>query len=375
MDMRGKHVVLYTSGVAMALAALSASLTYYMQHPNELTPQKVNEFKIELTDIQAELEAGSAPVVPVPVAIDTVMGWWYPGEPACDALIEVANANLEVVKPEYFVIRDGGRFEFMTEERYGCNGYSEANIAAVKRLAPEQFVMVSASYAQDMDAFLRQDERTGEYTDRLVSFAVETGFTGVELDFEDFGGWTPDIYERYKAFVTRLGNALHAEGKELMLALPAVRNETEEQWYTLRLAELERLPVDHLVIMGYDYQYDHGAGQPVAPLDWLAEVVRFSQQRVSDDSKLVIGVPSYGYEVDAADGRIRITTAAQAATNPLYATAERDPRSMELIAKRGGSVLVYQDAVSIQAKLDTIAENGIGRVSIWHFGGNPWIPQ
>lgn len=370
MDMRGKDVVLYSSGIAMLLAAISAWLTYYANNPQEVTPEKIEMIQEQLVEVQESL--GKSVVLP-PVAVDTVMAWWYPGEPACDALAEAAQANLQVVKPEYFVIRDGGNFEFMTEETYGCNGYSEENIKAVKNLAPEQFVMVSASYAPDMDAFLQRDARTGEYTEQLVSFAVDSGFDGVELDFEDFGGWTPDIYERYKDFVTRLGNALHAENKELMVDLPAVRNGVEEEWYLMRLNELERLPIDYLVIMAYDYQYDYGIGQPVTPLEWLGQVVKFTTSRVQNDEKIVIGLPSYGYSATKSTNRINIITAEQASKHPLYARAKRDSASMELIATAGGQVLVYQDADSIQAKIDVVGQNGISKVSIWHLGGNPFF--
>lgn len=372
MDMRGKHIVLYSSSLAFVLAAFSAWLTLYMQNPAAANPAELYAIQDSINEIVQERENMNTVIPkPVPVEIDTVMAWWYPGEPACSAVTEAKALNLDIVKPEYFVIRDGGVFEFMTEEKYGCNGYSKKNIEAVKKLADRQFVMVSASYAQDMDIFLKTDEETNRYTNQLVAFAVNENFTGVELDFEDFGGWTPEIYTRYKAFVSRLGTELRQNGKELMIDLPAVRSVAEENWYVLRMADLERLPVDYFVIMGYDYQYDHGVGESVAPLEWLAEVVLFAQQRIEDDSKLVIGIPSYGYIGNLRTGKIEIVTEEQARKHPLYSQAKRLEESQEYMAKNRTEVLVFQDSVSIDAKVDTVAKNGIGKVSIWHLGGNP----
>lgn len=362
--------------MAGILAALLLWLETLATNPAAVSPQQLTELTNQLRTEVMALDPTPTPAIPEPVTVDRFMAWWYPGEPACTAVAEARTAELDVVKPEFFVIRAGGELEFMTEAAYGCNGYTEARAAEIRDLAPEQFVMVSASYAPEMDAFLQQDTATGEHVERLVTFVVENQFTGVELDFEDFGGWTPEIYERYKVFVTRLGTALHAKDKQLMIDLPAVRNDVEEAWYTLRLAELEQLPVDYLVVMGYDYQFDHGVGQPVAPLTWLREVVHFSLQRLQDDSKLVIGIPAYGYVGNFSDSTIRIMTHEQASAHRLFDQATRDSSSAEFIATGAREVLVYSDATSVAEKIKTIGEAGVGVVSIWHLGGNllPELP-
>ncbi len=375
--MKTNVTILYSTSVLILLGALLAWLQLYNELPADAD---INDLHVIQDQLIAEANKQQTTIIsnlpqPVTIPITTTMAWWYPGEPACQAIIEAEQMQLDVVKPEYFVIRDGGRFELMSEELYGCNGYSQRNVEVTRSLAAQQFVMVSSAYAPDMDIFLTYDGKTGEYTEQLVNFVIENNFTGVELDFEDFGGWTQDIYERYKDFVTRLGTELHSEGKQLMIDLPAVRSETEQQWYSLRLSELEKLPVDYMVIMAYDYQFDHGVGQPVSPLDWLSEVVLFTRMQVEDDSRLVIGVPSYGYVGDIKTGRIRIVTNEQAKEHPLFNMAIRDERSAELIANNDQEYLIYQDAQSIQAKINTISQNGIGKISIWHLGGNPLHQQ
>lgn len=366
--MTGRSTILYSSSLAIILIAISSLLTGYLQSPETVT---VNELQAISEQLESFSDLINTDVDTFePTKIDTYMAWLYPGAPACEAVKEASEFSFDVLKPEYFAVRDGGDFEFITADNYECNGYSVENAEQIKELSDEQFVMISSSYAQDMALFLSKDQQNNAYTQQIVDFVVENDFTGAELDFEDYGGWTSEIYVQYKAFVTRLGNALQAENKQLIIDLPPVRNKSEEAWYTFRLAELEQLPVDYIVIMGYDYQFDHGVGEPVAPLDWLEEVILFTRNSLKDTSKIVIGVPSYGYVGNTGSGQINILTKEQASSRTLFDSAVRDGESAEMIAERGQQVLVYQDQVSLDAKIAVVEKMGINKVSVWHLGGN-----
>jgi spore germination protein YaaH len=366
--MKNKSIIIYSSWIAMSLASIAMLLIDYQRNPSNATPEALNDIQEELTDLARKMNEQTTPTT-----LKTVMAWLYPGEPACSAMDEAEEYKLDVIKPEYFLVQPGGRMSLLHEADFGCNGYSEANVARVKQLAPKQIVMVSASSAKNLDAFLIRDANTGEHVRQLVDFVVREDLTGIELDFEDFTSWTPQLYDRYKSFVTRLGNELHAQNKELMIDLPAVRNATEEQRYVLRLAELERLPVDALIIMAYDYQYDNGVGEAVTPLDWLDQVVKFTKERVTNKEKIVIGLPTYGYTGEYSGSDIRILTNEQASKYPFYSSAQRDPNSKEMIAVNGRQTLVFQDVTSVSAKVDVVTRNGIDKVSFWHLGGNPWF--
>ena len=314
------------------------------------------------------------PEKPDPVPLGTVSAWVYPGPPACGALQEAMDGRgIDVLKVEYFSVRDGGVFELFTEDDYGCNGYSTTSAAQIRALSREQFITVSSAYARDMAAFLAVDNSTGEYTDQIVALTVAEEFTGVEIDFEDFGGWSAADYAAFKEFITRLGNELHGQGKELMIDMPPVSNATEEAWYQIRLPDLIDLPIDHVVIMAYDYQFDHGSGAPVAPLEWISDIVAFTLERYPYPDQLSIGVPSYGYQARISGGPIQIKTKEQLENVAGFSGAERDVESMEMMWRNRGVQYVYQDSESIQAKVDTILESGVGNVSIWHLGGNDWF--
>ena len=359
------------------LTAFLSWFTTYVESPTHADMDQLKKISDDLKELVDTPKDESN--IPVPTTNETsaekmVMGWMYPGEPSCDAIADAKKYSFGVLKPEYFSIREGGALELMTEDAYGCNGYSSKNVAEIRSLAKKQFVTVSSSYGGDMDTFLKKDMASGVHTKALVDFVVKNQMTGIELDFEDYGGWSKETTNRYMGFVKRLGEALHAKNKQLMVDLPPVRNESEENWYHFRLAEFNSLPVDYILIMTYDYQFDYGAGQPVAPTSWIKEVVAFTKKKVDDDNKIVIGLPSYGYQ-SGLNIPVNIVTLSQATKNPLFSTLRRDAESNELIAKVGNRVLVTQDSQSLSEKIKIVDEMGINKVSIWHIGGGNPLPK
>lgn len=310
-------------------------------------------------------------VAATPIITMKTMAWIYPGEPACNATNEYADGRaIDVLKAEFFTISNG-KLSMLTT---GCNSFSKENVAKMKTNSTEQFVTVSASDPSTLNTFLARAIITPQ-TDvtTLVNFVVTNNLTGVELDFEGYGSWTPKIYANYKTFIRILGNSLHAKRKKLMIDGPAVSNATEEaSWYLWRYADFVDLPVDSMVVMAYDYQYDYGAGAPITPLNWLKNVTTYIGSKYPKD-KITIGLPSYGYQGTIGEYDIKILTRDQMIKLPGYKTAKRDLASGEMSWKAGSQVYFYQDAKSLEMKRDVVMNLGIASVSIWHLGGNPWF--
>ena len=315
----------------------------------------------------------TSPVPTTTLSTLKTMAWIYPGNPACNASTEYADGRkIDVLKAEFFTI-NGGLLTLLTTTNSFCNGYSAANISRLKQYSTEQYATISSGSTNDMDTFLVQalGSASNDIT-TLVDFTVTNNITGIELDFEDFGGWSATSYANYKKFVTVLGNALRAKGKKLMLDGPAVSNASEENWFLWRYSDFTVLPVDTIVVMAYDYQYDNGVGSPVTPFDWLKNVILWTSGRYPKE-RIAIGLPSYGYQGTAGTYRSVILNADQIKTKAGYTTALRDSSSGEMTWTSGSTVYFYQDAQSLNMKRDVVASLGITSVSVWHLGGNPWF--
>ncbi len=305
-----------------------------------------------------------------------VMAWLYPGKPTCGARAEYTDGrSIDVLKPQYFSVGDGGALILLTEQSSGCNGYSPANVADLKKYSKEQYVTISSSDAGNMRMFLSDSINSSSNINTLVSFIVDNKLTGIELDFEDFGNWDAATYTEYKQVVTRLGNALHAQNKKLMIDGPATSNAVEEGWYIWRYADFTSLPVDQVVVMTYDYQFDQGAGQPVSPIPWIQSTIKWILSRFSNVARLSFGIPSYGYRATMGTQKFTLLTYDQMKMEPGFATAQRDAVSGEMTWQSGDTVYFYQDASSMTEKLSVIRVAGIRSVSVWHLGGNQWFSK
>jgi spore germination protein YaaH len=298
-----------------------------------------------------------------------VMAWIYPGEPACLAAKEIADGRkINVIKPEFFTI-NGGSLKLLNTQNSGCNSYSESTVRLIKKYSDEQYVTVSSSNTDDMRLFFKSDLDLAVKT--LSQFVIDNKLTGIELDFEDFGSWSSEDYTNYLEFVTKLGNALDKSEKKLMLDAPAISSNTEQGWFKWKYEDFINLPVDYIVVMTYDYQFDHGAGSAVAPINWIKSSLNYASSRYPKE-KLVAGIPSYGYEA-ASNKRPLIRTYDQLKNKAGFNQAKRDPDSGEMFWKYNNTYYFYQDKESIYQKIQAVQSLGIDKISIWHLGGNNWF--
>lgn len=308
-----------------------------------------------------------------PTPAVTLGGWIYPGPPACSALSEIADGrSIQVIKPEFFTLQESGALSPITNVE--CNGYTPENVAAMKAGSQQQFVTVSGTIA-GIVTLASDSTLLSTCVNTLISFLQTTGFTGVEFDIEDFGSWSAEYYQDYKTVMNTIGAALHQAHGQLMLDGPAISDMQEQGYYQWRYEDFATMPVDYLVVMAYDNQYDNGAGTPVEPLDWLANICAWMKAKLPTE-KIVIGIPSYGYHGRTKSYQMSKDTYEQSMRFPGFATATRDSSSGEMMWTQNGISYDYSDTKTLDMKLGVITDAGLTNVSVWHLGGNLWFsPQ
>jgi spore germination protein YaaH len=318
----------------------------------------------------------SAPALtPTPTPLATwsshAMAWIYPGSPACNAPNEYKDGrHIDTLKPQYFTLDSTGTLVQLTTATNGCNAYSPANAAEIKQYSTHQYVTISGDTAS-MNALITNQTKINSAITTIKNFLGTVQFTGAEIDFEGFAQWTPQQYTSYKNFLTRLGNTLHQSGYKLMVDGPGDIDVTSSyQWH---YADFNSLPVDYIVVMEYDWQYDYGAGTPVAPLAREQNVTKTVMGEITDSNKIVVGIPSYGYHGKTGGYTLTIDTNTQLQAYPGYTTATRDSSSAEMMFTNSGISYDYADSQTLNTKRTTIESLGIKNISVWHLGGNQWF--
>lgn len=298
--------------------------------------------------------------------------WIYPGDPACNAPTTYKNNSIMTLNAEYLAVDESGLVKILDVNTSGCNGYSVQNAAEVKAHSAKQFVTISSSY-QGFSKLVNSAANRSAAVGAIVSFLQKIEFAGAELDFESYSKWTQEDYSNYKSFVSELGNALRKNSMALKVDGPPISNAKDQSLYLWKYEDFDRLPVDSIVVMAYDYQFDCGGGSPVAPNAWVKDVVTWTKSKIADVNRIVIGIPAYGYHGVTGAYEITIDTLLQSKAFPGYSKATRDPSSNEMVWNHLGVSYVYQDETSLNLKRTLVESLGIKHISVWHLGGNLWF--
>ncbi|MFA5131247.1 MAG: glycosyl hydrolase family 18 protein [Patescibacteria group bacterium] len=312
----------------------------------------------------------STTTLPLVAAGDT-QAWIYPGEPACSSTKEYTDGrNIDTLKPEYYTVQSTGALRQLTVSSDGCNAYSPANAADIKAHSNHQYVTVSGSIANFRKLLASSALRTSAIN-TLTDFTVASGFSGVEIDWENFSDWTATDYANYRNFTTALQASLHAQGKLLMIDAPAISDPTYQSYFLFKYEDFTA--IDYIAIMAYDYQYDFGVGEPVAPEAWVAKVVNWAKARL-DINRIIVGIPAYGYHGTLGSYNPIIDTYSQSMTYPGFSTRTLSADGEETW-QVGNTYYSVQAASTLDRKKALIEAMGIKNVSVWHIGGNLWFSR
>ena len=126
-------------------------------------------------------------------------------------------------------------------------------------------------------------------------------FKGIHLDFE----YLPAEYSlRYADFLKQLRKKIHPA--EITIAVfPHI--EFPFKWSGFHNPDILKNHVDNFVIMCYDQHRKDTKAGPVADLAWAEKNIHFYLKKI-DPSKLIMGIPAYGY-IWSSDGRCRTVSA------------------------------------------------------------------
>lgn len=249
---------------------------------------------------------------------------------------------------------------------------------------------VSMHGATRFEALFTSPEHRSRLIETVMGVLAGTpGLGGVHLDFEAFEPVDPSAREGFTRFATELRSRMRAVDRSWILSSFALALDDHDIYDEAALAEV----VDYLVVQGYDFHSVAGpeAG-PVAPvtgwgrLTWEHTVERFLELGV-EPRKIVMGVPTYGYEwptesdeagADTRGEGIEIVLAPAETVVPDFVRAPE--RAAEHGLRRdlasgtpwyafrddqGWRQGWFDDAVSLRLKYRFVRERGLGGVAVF----------
>ena len=204
----------------------------------------------------------------------------------------------------------------------------------------------------------------------LVQLAVNRGYDGIDLDYENLSS---SDRGRFSTFVRQLADALHAQGKLLTVNVYAKTSEPgtwdgpmSQDWTVIGAK------ADQVRIMTYEYHWSTSGPGPISPIDWVGQVMSFART-VIPAAKIMQGVPLYGYDWVGQSGAPLVWEEAVSLAARHSVTLNWDANSaspwFQYQFNKTQHTVWFENAASVNAKLDLTTSYGVGGVTLWRLGG------
>jgi len=129
---------------------------------------------------------------------------------------------------------------------------------------------------------------------------------------------------------------------------------------------------DQVRIMTYEYHWSTSGPGPISPIDWVGSVLAFAKTTIPAQ-KIMQGVPLYGYDWVGQSGVDHVWKDMMALATQYSATINWDAASASpwftYLVNRTSHTVWFENASSVDAKLQVNIGNDVGGVSVWRLGG------
>lgn len=204
------------------------------------------------------------------------------------------------------------------------------------------------------------------HAERIAQLVRSKAYDGIDIDYESM---PTTSRANLSAFVATLADKLHASGKRLSFVVHAKTSDRQnwngpgaQDWVAIGAA------ADSVKIMAYDYHWSTSEAGAITPLDWLEQVTAYAVS-VIPPSKVMVGLPWYGYDWQGTAGKTVKYAQAMDLARANNATITRDVNG-EATFTYSGRTVYFQDAQAYRAKIDRIVQKfpHIGGFAHWAAG-------
>lgn len=209
---------------------------------------------------------------------------------------------------------------------------------------------------------------------QILEIMLQKGYERLDIDFEFI---KPEDKEGFIGFIQKAVDLLHPQGLTVHVDL-APKTSAEQAGLLYEAHDYRRIGeiADTVLLMTYEWGYTYGPPMAVAPLDKVRQVVEYAVTEI-DVNKIYLGIPNYGYDwklpfvrgttkAETLGNEQAMQRAIQYGSEILYDEAAMSPYYYYTAADGATHVVWFENAVSIQAKLDLIREFGLLGAGYWN---------
>jgi spore germination protein YaaH len=217
-------------------------------------------------------------------------------------------------------------------------------------------------------AMLYQPQNRTAHIQILVALAVARGYDGLDLDYEHL--WNNDDHAPLVAFIDEFAAAMHAAGKRASMAVPALDGPSTVWDYPAIAGALDEA---HLMV--YDFHTIGTHAGPTTPVGW-AGAVADQAAATGHPERFMMGLPNYGVTSTSACAlascAASCTTAVATTTDHMLTCAfGHYTAGRSLNCNTNAGMLFFDDATSLEEKVQVASSHQLRGVTYWNVGGEP----
>jgi len=232
-------------------------------------------------------------------------------------------------------------------------------------------------FSDELGALILYDEEIQDrLLDNILATAQRYGFADIHFDLEFL---PTDGREAYNQFLRKAAARIRQAGLLISTALaPKTGPDQRGQWYEAHDYAAHGEIVDFVVLMTYEWGWSGGPPMAVSPLPNVRQVVDYAVSVIPPE-KIMLGQNLYGYDWTlpyVPGGPFARALSPQAATwvaayrnVPIQYDWRVQAPFFEYVDDNGRAHVVwFEDARSIQAKINLVKELGLRGISYWKLG-------
>lgn len=249
------------------------------------------------------------------------------------------------------------------------------DLATAQKTTPVM-VITNINDAGEFDSELAHEIFTNRQTqDKIIASILSTmknKYTMLTVDFEYI---RQSDKEAFEAFLRKLTDIMHQNGYAISAALaPKTGANQKGLLYEAHDYELLGQMLDHIILMTYEWGYTYGPAQAVAPYDKVEQVIQYAVS-VIPSKKILMGIPNYGYDwklpfrkgsaARTLSNTQAIDVAADVGADIQFDEKAKSPFFEYYDSGKNKHVVWFEDARSIQAKMELVRKYNLGGISFW----------
>jgi spore germination protein YaaH len=247
-------------------------------------------------------------------------------------------------------------------------------LSRTKRRGVKTVLTLKAFNNSNIEQLVRSDLAQKQFIANAVELVKMKSLNGINLDFEYTG--TPDSTTRdgFTRMVANLSAELQRQVENSKLSVSTYLTSASNE----DLFDLPKLSsfVDNFVVMGYDVHTPKGEPGPVAPLEGPNGISGALQSYVDriESSKLILGVPYYGYdwvlgtEDTSQNSGVPYAIIAASKAKVLWDDATQTPSYRYKDGVGLTHEVHFENTQSLGMKYDYVNKNNLAGVALWAMG-------